>query len=111
MRTVFGGSLAGARNIDGQDLQRGPSAQVPQRKQPEGQDRNVRPVTRINGQRISFRDLARFAWPNKTELFLADCTGYDPRTCRRWLADDTEPPADALGVILGEIMRRYHQRS
>lgn len=71
-------------------------------------DKSVRPVTRINGQRISFRDLAKFAWPNKTEQFLSFLTGYDARTCRRWLANQTEPPADALGVILCEIMSRYH---
>lgn len=74
-------------------------------------DKNVqRPVTYINGERICFRDLAKFAWPDKTEFFLAELTRVDPRTCRRWLADDNEPPADALGVILCEIMRRYHMR-
>lgn len=75
-----------------------------------GEDRFVRPVTRINGQRISFGDLARFAWPRKTDVFLSDLTGCDARTCRRWLAGHNEPPAEALGVILGEIMRRFHMR-
>ena len=75
-------------------------------------DRNVqRPVTRINGERIYFGDLARFAWPDKTDHHLAHLTGVDPRTCRRWLSDQNEPPAEALGVILAEIMRRFHQRS
>ncbi len=73
-------------------------------------DRNVRPVTHINGHRISFGDLAKFAWPQKAEANLAFLTGYDARTCRRWLAGDTEPPAEALGVILCEIMKRFHQR-
>lgn len=73
-------------------------------------DRNVRKVIQLNSARIRFRDLARFAWPNKTEFFLAELTGVDPRTCRRWLADHNEPPADALGVVLCEIMRRFHQR-
>ena len=68
-----------------------------------------RPVTHINGKRICFGELARFAWPSKTEYFLAELTGADPRTCRRWLADQNEPPADALGVVLCEIMRRYRR--
>lgn len=72
-------------------------------------DRFVR-ITRINGQRISFRDLAKFAWPQKTESFLAHVAQVDVRTARRWLADDTGPPADALGAVIAEIMRRFHQR-
>lgn len=75
-------------------------------------DKSVRvPVTRINGQRITFRDLARFAWPTKTEFFLSDLTGYDARTCRRWMAGQNEPPAEALGVVMQEILRRFHLRS
>ncbi len=70
-----------------------------------------RPVTHIEAARISFGDLARFAWPSKAEANLSSITGYDARTCRRWLAGDTEPPAEALGAILAEIMRRFHQRS
>lgn len=70
-------------------------------------DKTVRTVTRINGQRLTFRDLAKFAWPQKTEQFLSHITGYDARTCRRWLANQTEPPAEALGAILQEIMRCY----
>jgi hypothetical protein len=75
-----------------------------------GTDRNVRKVIQLNNARIQFRDLAKFAWPYKTEFFLAELTGADPRTCRRWLAEHNEPPADALGVVLCEIMRRFHQR-
>jgi hypothetical protein len=107
MRAVFGGSVAGATRIGGQELQRVPAAELPERKQSERPDRNVR---RINGERIAFADLARFAWPNKTEFHLAHITRVDPRTCRRWLAGDNEPPAEALGVVLCEIMRRFHQR-
>lgn len=79
-------------------------------------DRSVKPtdnsVHRVIPfpQRITFGDLARFAWPQKAEANLAFVTGYDARTCRRWIAGDTQPPAEALGVILTEIMRRFHQR-
>lgn len=72
-------------------------------------DRIVR-VIRINGQRIRFADLARFAWPQKTEYWLSHITGYDRRTCRRWLAGVTEPPATAEVAVLHEIMRCRHLR-
>lgn len=72
--------------------------------------KSVRPLTRINGQRIHFRELAIMAFPNKTEANLSFLARVDARTARRWLANDTEPPADVLGIILAEIMRRFHQR-
>lgn len=59
---------------------------------------------------ISFKDLARMAWPDKTESHLAHLTRVDARTCRRWLAGDNEPPAEALGIILAQIMSRYTAR-
>ena len=107
MRAVFGGSLAGARKIDGQSLQRVPKSEQGEQKQQERQDKNVRPA---NGQRIRFAELARMAWPQKTESNLAFVARVDARTARRWLADDNEPPAEVLGIILAEIMRRFHQR-
>lgn len=110
MRNVYGGSVAGARKVSGQILHDvKPDSEFKQNQQVSS-DRIVRPVTRINGHRISFRDLALMAFPKKTEANLAFATGYDPRTCRRWLADDTEPPAEALGAVLAEIMKRFHQR-
>jgi hypothetical protein len=89
---------ARAIEIDGQDS--------------TGADKSVPavPVARINGARITFRDLAKFAWPEKTDRHLSHLTGYDARTCRRWMAGSNEPPAEALGVILCEIMRRFHMR-
>ena len=61
-------------------------------------------------QPISFKDLARMAWPDKTESHLAHLTRVDARTCRRWLAGDNEPPAEALGIVLAQIMSRYTAR-
>lgn len=107
MVAVSGGSAAGTTRVDGQFSQPSAASKLPQQKQHEKPDRNVR---RINGQRIRFADLARFAWPTKTEANLAFFLKVDPRTVRRWLADDNEPPADALGVVLAEIMKRFHQR-
>jgi hypothetical protein len=107
MRTVFGASVAGARKIDGQVSRVPVPLEQSEQKQSERPDRNVR---RISGRRIYFADLARFAWPDKTEFHLAHLTRVDPRTCRRWLSGQNEPPADALGVVLAEIMKRFHQR-
>lgn len=68
--------------------------------------KEIQPVDR----RISFRDLARMAWPTKTEFELSRLTGADPRTCKRWLAEDTEPPADAAMHVINEITRLYLTR-
>ena len=75
-----------------------------------GTDKNVRRVLPLNAARITFRDLAKLAWPHKTESALAHVSGADPRTCRRWLACGNEPPADVLGAVLCEIMKRYQRR-
>jgi hypothetical protein len=111
MRVVYGGSVAGTTRIDGQDLREPRERQQPQQqsqqKQRPDSDRNVR---RINGHRIRFSELAAMAFPNKTEANLAFLARVDPRTARRWLGEHSEPPAEALGLILCEIMRRYHQR-
>lgn len=107
MRVMFGGKR---ENINGQKLPvpiSEPEQQQIQRPRP---DKNVRPVSRINGQRIRFAELARMAWPQKTESNLAFLARVDARTARRWLADDNEPPAEVLGIILAEIMKRFHQR-
>src|SRR4051812_41448753 len=108
MRAVFGGSLAGARKIDGHSLRRVPSAEQNEQNQRENTDKSVRPAPRSNGQRIRFADLARMAWPQKTEQNLAYLARVDARTARRWLADNNEPPAEVLGIILAEIMKRFH---
>lgn len=110
MRAVFGGSVAGTTRNHGQDLRPEFPAADHKQNQAQDPDKSVQHVRHINGQRISFADLAQLAWPKKTEANLAHIAKVDPRTARRWLADDNEPPADVLGAILCEIMRRYHQR-
>jgi hypothetical protein len=67
-------------------------------------------VPRIGPDRITFGDLARFACPTKTDAWLASIAGYDIRTCQRWLSGRNEPPAEALGVVMFEIMRRFHEK-
>lgn len=73
---------------------------------------SARPISwpkdlRPQEQRISFRDLAKFAFPFKTIEALGDLTGASRSAIKYWLSGDHEPPAYALGVILSEIMRRY----
>lgn len=108
MRVVYGRPEIGSRKSDGQALGR---SGFEQQNQSDGPAKPVRNVTHINGHRIHFAELARFAWPTKTEANLAFVARVDARTARRWLAGDTEPPACALGLVLAEIMRRFHQRS
>ena len=107
MRVLYGGSEAGTTEIDGQVSQVGGGAAQPLERSTA---KSVRRITRINGQRIYFRDLAVMAWPNKTEANVAFIGRVDVRTARRWLADESDPPADVLGILLAEIMRRYGQR-
>lgn len=112
MRTVYGGSLAGATKIDGQILQAGAPVAEAESNQQQETTKRVQLVRKINGERIYFRQLAVMAYPNKTEANLAFIARVDTRTARRWLSDDGhEPPADVLGVVLAEIMRRYGQRN
>lgn len=111
MRAVFGGSLAGARKIDGQSLPSARSKTEARQNQQVEPAKSVRASAGTGGNRIHFRDLALMAWPAKTENHLAFYGRVDVRTARRWLADDSEPPAEMLGVILAEIMRRFHQRA
>ena len=87
--------------------------QVPAREPTEIRGQISTPPDRFVPPRISFNDLATFAFPHKTDHHLSFHTGYDVRTCRRWRASKdgkNEPPAEALGVVLAEIMRRFHQR-
>ena len=100
MRALSGVPRSGTRNLDGQISQKADTA-----------DRNVQTpapqrVTHINGERIYFRDLARMAFPHKTEANIAFFARVDARTARRWLSDDNEPPADVLGLVLRSEERR-----
>jgi hypothetical protein len=68
-------------------------------------DKNVRKKTRTLDKRISFRDLAKLASPRKTEHFLAEKTGSDPRSARRWLRGE-RAPAGAVYAVLADIFAR-----
>lgn len=68
-------------------------------------DISVLKKIRPSGKRISFRDLAKLASPRKTEQFLADKTGSDPRSARRWLRGD-RAPAGAVYAVLADIFSR-----
>lgn len=68
-------------------------------------DKYVRKNIRSADRRISFRDLARLAAPRKTEQFLAERTGSDPRSCRRWLRGE-RAPASAVYAVVADIFAR-----
>lgn len=69
---------------------------------PTSWPRNIRPTA----DRISFRELAKLAFPSKTAAALVHVTGKSESTVKYWLADKHEPPASVLCAVLGEIMRR-----
>lgn len=70
-----------------------------------GTDKNVLKKMQPAGKRISFRDLAKLASPRKTEHFLAEKTGSDPRSARRWLRGE-RAPAGAVYAVLADIFSR-----
>jgi hypothetical protein len=57
-------------------------------------------------ERISFRALAKFAVPRKTEQFLVDHCGCDASTAKRWLSGASRPPGEALRVVVADILTR-----
>lgn len=70
-----------------------------------GTDKYVRKNIRTVERRISFRDLARLAAPRKTEHFLAEKTGSDARSARRWLRGE-RAPASAVYAVMADIFAR-----
>lgn len=88
---------------------------------PESESTKVRPSTfagdknatqKYSGahERISFRDLARFAFGKQYIAILASLTDADERTVKRWSAPRgrrTRAPDRAVMLALGEITRRY----
>lgn len=107
MRTVYGGSLAGATRIDGQILQPARKIAEAESNQRGRPDKSVR---RANGDPIYFWQIAAMAYPVKTEANIAFIARVDVRTVRRWLADNHEPPADVFGLVMAEILRCYGRR-
>jgi hypothetical protein len=69
---------------------------------------NAPKENRTPDHRISFRSLAILVWPRKTAFALADLTGANERTCKRWLAGDGALPWSAVSVVLQEIIRRLN---
>jgi len=57
-------------------------------------------------ERISFRDLARFACPRKTKDFLVAKLGCDDATAKRWLAGKSRAPDRAAYAVLADILSR-----
>lgn len=57
-------------------------------------------------ERISFRDLAKFAARRKTEEYLVERTGCNGSTAKRWLSGASRAPASALGAVIADIFSR-----
>jgi hypothetical protein len=57
-------------------------------------------------ERISFRDLVRFASPRKPVAFLVERTGADESTAKRWMRGTSRAPASAAYRVLGDIIDR-----
>lgn len=75
------------------------------------QANSARPISwpqniRADEPRISFRDLAKLAFPIKTIEALGALTGASRSSIKYWLAGTHEPPASVLAIVVGEIMRR-----
>ena len=58
-------------------------------------------------ERISFRDLARFAYGKNAVGIIATLAPADERTVKRWFARRARAPDRAVVLVFGEIMRRY----
>jgi hypothetical protein len=68
--------------------------------------KNATKKIRGPNERISFRDLARFACGRKTEHFLAERTGKHPSTAKRWLSRKSRAPAAAVYAVMADIFAR-----
>ena len=72
--------------------------------------------TEIQGQLLSGRDkivpppywteFARIIWPNKTAEQLAAIADADPRTAKRWLSGEYEPPVVVVLAIMNKMFER-----
>ena len=50
-------------------------------------------------------DVAKLIWPEKTDAELAAIAKRDPRTARRWLSGEFEPP----NIIVTTIIKRIFE--
>lgn len=64
--------------------------------------KKIRPVD----DRISFRDLAKFAARRKTIAFLCERTGCDASTAKRWLNGASRVPDRAVYALCANIFSR-----
>jgi hypothetical protein len=70
-------------------------------------DKSVTQKIRRADDRISFRDLARFAFGKQAVAIVAGLTRKNERTVKRWFARRSKAPDRAVVLVFGEIMRRY----
>ncbi len=70
-------------------------------------DKNVTKKSECGAGRILFSDLVAFVLPgDKPEVWLAERTGKDERTARRWLDGSHAASGGAIGAVLAELLLR-----
>ena len=84
MRAVSTARIAEHRGIEGQLL--------------SGGDKIVRPPY--------WTDFARVIWPDKTAEHIAALAKADPRTAKRWLSGEYEPPLAVVLVLIDKLFER-----
>ena len=70
-----------------------------------GADKNVRKKIRPWEREIPFRDFVRFASPKLADKCLAELTGSDPRTARRWLRDGAGAEKAMHALVVNVLSR------
>jgi hypothetical protein len=68
-------------------------------------DKNVRKKIRPWEREIPFRDFVRFASPRLADQCLAELTGSDPRTARRWLHDGAGAEKAMHALVVNVLSR------
>ena len=68
-------------------------------------DKNVRKKIRPWEREIPFRDFVRFASPKLADKCLAELTGSDPRTARRWLRDGAGAEKAMHALVVNVLSR------
>ena len=54
---------------------------------------------------------AKTCWPDKTDCALAVISGRDPRTARRWLSGEFEPPQAVWRAMLDKLFEGADERA
>jgi hypothetical protein len=62
-------------------------------------------VSREKIKRRKFAAVARVLWPRGTAATIAEISGNDERTAKRWLRGESEPPLSVVLAVIHEMLR------